>query len=115
MSELKKPNMMRNIFNESSNKEYAIYAFEPEEIQDFFIWSGWEGGHAESFLVDSDRFESLEKAVNSLAFHNGSHQIQIIASIDEMGNITPLMGREAMGPTSKWEDYDGFVANNRWF
>ena len=38
----KEANTLGKSLRESSEKEYGIYIFEPEEIQSFFAWSGWD-------------------------------------------------------------------------
>ena len=49
----KNSNTLRNSLRESSEREYALFSFDPEEVHDFFVWSGWNGGYAERFLIDS--------------------------------------------------------------
>ena len=110
----KDSNTLRNSLRESLEKEYAIFSFDPEEVHDFFVWSGWDGGYAERFLIDSDKFESLEDAIDSLSHYNSLHEIQVIASIDDEGNITPLVARDTSTP-SDWEDYEDFSSSNEWF
>lgn len=110
----KDSNTLRNSLRESSEKEYAIFSFDPEEVHDFFVWSGWEGGFAERFLIDSDRFESLKDAINSLSHYNAHHEIQVIASIDDEGDITPLVARDTSVSPS-WEDYEDFSSSSEWF
>ena len=110
----KNSNTLRNSLRESSEKEYAIFSFDPEEVHDFFVWSGWNGGYAERFLIDSNRFESLKDAIKSFSHYNGFHEIQVIASIDDEGNITPLVARDT-STSSNWEDYEDFSSSNEWF
>ena len=110
----KESNTLRNSLRESAEKEYAIFSFDPEEIHDFFVWSGWNGGYAERFLIDSDRFESLRDAITSLSHYNDHQEIQIIASIDDEGNITPLVARDT-SISSSWEDYEDFSSSSEWF
>ena len=110
----KNSNTLRNSLRESSEKEYAIFSFDPEEVHDFFVWSGWDGGYAERFLIDSGKFESLEDAIDSLSHYNGLHEIQVIASMDDEGNITPLVARDT-STSSNWEDYEDFSSSNEWF
>lgn len=110
----KNSNTLRNSLRESSEKEYAIFSFDPEEVHDFFVWSGWDGGYAERFLIDSGKFESLKDAIKSLSHYNGLHEIQVIASMDDEGNITPLVARDT-STSSSWEDYEDFSSSNEWF
>ena len=110
----KDSNTLRNSLRESLEKEYAIFSFDPEEVHDFFVWSGWDGGYAERFLIDSDKFESLEDAIDSLSHYNDLHEIQVIASIDDEGNITPLVARDTSN-SSSCEDYEDFSSSNEWF
>ena len=110
----KKSNTLRNSLGESLEKEYAIFSFDPEEVHDFFVWSGWNGGYAERFLVDSGKFESLKDAIKSLSCYTDYYEIQVIASIDDEGNITPLVARDT-STSSSWEDYEDFSSSNEWF
>lgn len=110
----KESNTLRSPLRESSETEYAIFSFVPEEVHDFFVWSGWTGGYAERFLVDSDKFESLRDAISSLSRYNNPHEIQVIASIDGEGNITPLVARDTSA-SSSWEDYEDFSSSSEWF
>ena len=110
----KNSNTLRNSLRESSEKEYAIFSFDPEEVHDFFVWSGWDGGYAERFLIDSGKFENLKDAIKSLSHYNGLHEIQVIASTDDEGNITPLVARDT-STSSSWEDYEDFSSSNEWF
>ena len=110
----KNSNTLRNSLRESSEKEYAIFSFDPEEVHDFFVWSGWKGGYAERFLIDSGKFGSLKDAIKSLSHYNGLHEIQVIASVDDEGNITPLVARDTSA-SSSWEDYEDFSSSSEWF
>ena len=110
----KKFNTLRASLRESSEKEYVIFSFDPEEIHDFFIWSGWNGGYAKGFLVDSGKFENLKDAITSLSRHNGLHKIQVIASVDGEGGTTPLVARDTSA-SSSWENYESFSSTNEWF
>lgn len=110
----KESNTLRNSLRESSEREYAIFSFDPEEVHDFFVWSGWDGGYAERFLIDSDRFENLKDAITSLSRYTNPQEIQVIASIDDEGNITPLVARDT-STSSSWEDYEDFSSSSEWF
>ena len=110
----KKVNTLRNSLREFSEKEYAIFSFDPEEIHDFFVWSGWNGGYARRFLIDSGKFESLQNAIDSMPRCSDFHNIQVIASIDDRGVVTPLAARGISTP-SDWEDYKSFSSSNECF
>ena len=110
----KESNTLRTSLRESSEREYALFSFDPEEIHDFFVWSGWDGGYAERFLTNSGEFESLKDAITSLSRYNDPQEIQVIASIDDEGNITPLVARDT-STSSSWEDYEDFSSSSEWF
>ena len=108
-------NTLKTSPKEPVRREYAIYSFDPEEVHDFFIWGGWNEGYEDRFLINSDRFKNREDAIESLEYFNGLDEIQIIAYIDQNGKITPLIGREATDPETKWIPYDELVSTNSWF
>ena len=120
----KEANTLGKSLRESSEKEYGIYIFEPEEIQSFFAWSGWGGGYADNYLGISDFFNSLSDAINTLSRITRTYkdEIQIIARIDG-DEIIPLVGRELPDPSTLdvkniregWVPYEKFVSENPWF
>lgn len=120
----KEANTLGKSLRESSEKEYGIYVFEPEEIQSFFAWSGWDGGYADNYLATSDFFNSLSDAINAFSRITRiyKNEIQIIARIDG-DEIIPLVGRELPDPSTLdvkniregWVPYEKFVSENPWF
>lgn len=111
----KDSNTLEKSSGEPSMKEYAIFSFNPEEVYDFLSWGGWNKGYESRYFIASDRFKNLEDAMDSLGYFNGLNEIQVIASIDGKGHVTPLVGRETFDPAADWTPYEKFASTNTWF